>query len=88
MLAQIVDSIVCSDCWRGYIALDVSEFRHYRINHSKLFANKGNHINGIENSWNQSKSHMRKFINILRSTFGFYLKECEWRLNNPSLLEK
>ena len=36
----IPDSIVYSDCWRGYNALDVSEFKHYRINHSKLFADK------------------------------------------------
>lgn len=36
----IPDSIVYSDCWRGYNVLDVSEFRHYRINHSKLFADK------------------------------------------------
>ena len=50
----IPDSIVYSDCWRGYNVLDVSEFRHYRINHSKLFADKQNHINGIENFWNQA----------------------------------
>jgi len=24
------DSIVYTDCWRGYNALDVSEFKHYR----------------------------------------------------------
>lgn len=42
----IPDSIVYSDSWRGYNVLDVSEFRHYRINHSKLFADKHNHING------------------------------------------
>jgi transposase len=45
----IPDSIVYSDCWRGYNALDTSKFKHYRINHSVLFANKNNHINGIEN---------------------------------------
>ncbi len=39
--------------------LDVSEFKHYWINHSKLFANERNHINGIENFWNQAKRHMR-----------------------------
>jgi len=55
----IPDSIVYSDCWRGYNALDVSEFKHYRINHSKLFADKHNHINGIENFWNQAKRHLR-----------------------------
>ena len=43
------DSVVCTDCWRSYNALDVSEFKHYRINHSKLFAQKQNPINGIEN---------------------------------------
>lgn len=35
------DSIVYSDYWRGYNVLDVSEFKHYRINHSKLFATYG-----------------------------------------------
>lgn len=80
----IPDSIVYSDCWRGYNVLDVSEFKHYRINHSKLFADKKNHINGIENFWNQAKRHMRKFNGIPRQNFGLFLKECEWRFNNPN----
>lgn len=46
------DSIVYSDSWRGYNVLDVSEFKHFRINHSELFADAHNHINGIENFWN------------------------------------
>jgi len=79
----IPDSIVYTDCWRGYNALDVSEFRHYRINHSKLFANKTNHINGIENFWNQAKRHMRKFNGVPKDNFPLFLKECEWRFNNP-----
>ena len=48
----IPDSIVYSDCWKGYNVLDVSDFHHFRINHSKLFADRHNHINGIENFWN------------------------------------
>jgi len=76
------DSIVYSDCWRGYNVLDVSEFKHYRINHSKLFANEKNHINGIENFWNQAKRHMRKFNGIPAKQFELFLKECEWRFNN------
>jgi transposase len=80
----IPDSIVYSDCWRAYNVLDVSEFKHYRINHSKLFADKKNHINGIENFWNQAKRHMRKFNGIPRQNFGLFLKECEWRFNNPN----
>ena len=34
------DSIVYTDTFRSYNALDISEFKHYRINHSKLFAKK------------------------------------------------
>jgi transposase len=79
----IPDSIVYSDCWKGYNVLDVSEFKHYRINHSKLFADKKNHINGIENFWNQAKRHMRKFNGVPKESFGLFLKECEWRFNNP-----
>jgi len=70
----IPDSIVYSDCWRGYNILDISEFKHYRINHSKLFARKDNHINGIENLWKQAKGHMRKFNGIPKDHFGFFLK--------------
>jgi transposase len=78
------DSIVYTDCWRAYNALDVSEFKHYRINHSNLFANKHNHVNGIENFWNQAKRHMRKFNGVPREHFNLFLKECEWRFNNGS----
>jgi len=84
------DSIVYTDCYRSYNALDVSEFKHYRINHSELFANKHNHINGIENFWNQAKRHLRKYNGIPRKNFNLFLKECEWRFNigSPKLLLK
>ncbi len=78
------DSIVYSDCWRGYNILDVSEFKHFRINHSKLFAESHNHINGIENFWNQAKRHMHKFNGIPVKHFPLFLKECEWRFNNSN----
>jgi len=77
------DSIVYSDGWLGYNALHVSKFKHYRINHSKLFAHGRNHINGIENFWNQAKRHMRKFNGVPAKQFPLFLKECEWRFNNP-----
>lgn len=75
------DSVVYTDYWRGYNALDVSEFKHFRINHSVLFTNEKNHINGIENFWNQAKRHMRKFNGVPRENFNLFLKECEWRFN-------
>ena len=46
------DSIVYTDSYRSYDTLDITDFHHMRINHSKLFADKENHINGIENFWN------------------------------------
>jgi transposase len=79
----VPDSIVYSDTFPSYNVLDVSAFKHYRINHAKLFADRKNHINGIENFWNQAKRHMRRFNGIPREHFPLFLKECEWRFNNP-----
>ncbi len=81
----VPDSIVYSDCWPAYNVLDISGFRHFRINHSKLFADRKNHINGIENFWNQAKRHLRKFNGVPRVNFHLFLKECEWRFNNSNL---
>ena len=78
------DSIVYTDTWKSDNALDVSEFKHFRINHSQLFADKKNHINGIENFWSQAKRHMRKFNGAPKEHFHLYLKECEWRFNNSN----
>ena len=75
------DSIVYTDCYKGYDVLDVSEFTHHRINHSQLFADRQNHINGIENFWNQAKCVLRKYNGIDRKSFLFFLKECEFRFN-------
>jgi transposase len=80
----VPDSIVYSDSWRGYNVLDVSDFHHFRINHSKLFADNRNHINGIENFWNQAKRQMRKFNGVPKAHFALFLKECEWRFNNSN----
>jgi transposase len=63
------DSNVYTDTFRAYKALDVSDFHHRRSNHSKLFADNRNHINGIENFWNQAKRHMRKYNGIKSEIF-------------------
>ena len=75
------DSIVYTDMFWAYNALDVSDFHHHRIDHSRLFAKQGNHINGMENFWNQAKRHLRKFNGIKPEHFYWFLKECEWRFN-------
>ena len=75
------DSIVYTDSLSSYDKLDVSGFIHYRINHSKEFADRQNHINGIENFWNQAKRVLRKYNGIDRKSFPLFLKECEFRFN-------
>ena len=75
------DSIVYTDCLSSYDVLDVSGFTHHRINYSKLFADRQNHINGIENFWNQAKRVLRKYNGIDRKSFPLFLKECEFRFD-------
>jgi transposase len=76
------DSIVYTDSFRSYNILDVSEFKHRRVNHSKTFVSpRGHHINGIENFWNQAKRVLSKYNGIPRKNFYLFLKECEFRFN-------
>lgn len=78
----VPDSIVYSDTFKSYNSLHVEGYHHVRVNHSETFvASTHNHINGIENFWNQAKRHLRKFNGIPKETFHLYLKECEWRFN-------
>lgn len=78
----VPDSVVYTDQYRSYNALDVSEFKHHRINHSLEFAKDSkNHINGIENFWNQAKRVLRKYNGIPKNNFYLFLKECEFRFN-------
>jgi len=61
MQKVIPDSIVYTDTYHSYNALDVSQFHHHRVDHSREFVDgKTNYINGIENFWNQSKRILRK----------------------------
>ena len=75
------DSWVYTDSFGSYDALDVSQFRHVRINHSREFARRRNHINGIENFWNQAKRVLRKYNGIPKNSFPLFRKECEFRFN-------
>ena len=87
----VPDSIVYTDGWTGYNALDVSDFHHQRINHNIEYVdgeNRRNHINGIENFWNQAKRHLRKYNGIPKESFGLFLKECEFRFNYGSPAEQ
>jgi len=76
----VPDSIVYTDSLCSYNVLDVSGFHHVRINHSEEFAEERNHI---ENFCSQAKRHLRRFNGIPKEHFNLFLKECEWRFNNP-----
>ena len=69
----VPDSVVYTDSFRSYNVPDVSEFKHFRIKHSELFGElfgkEKNHINGIENFWNQANRHLRKFNGIPKEHF-------------------
>lgn len=80
----VPDAIVYTDTLNAYDVLDVGGFRHLRINHSELFSDQQNHINGIENFWNQAKRHLRRFNGIPKQNFHLFLSECQWRFNTPS----
>ena len=78
------DSLVYTDGYRSYNALDVSDFFHERIHHALHFARGKNHINGIENFWSQAKRVLRKYNGIPKESFPLFLKECEFRFNYGS----
>jgi len=75
------DSFVYTDAYHSYDALDVREFHHHRINHPDVFVDDLNHINGIENFWNQAKLVLRMYNGIDKKYFHLFLKECEFRFN-------
>jgi transposase len=78
----VPDSVVYTDSYRSYNALDISGFHHHRINHAEQFVHqKHNHINGIENFWNQAKRVLRKYNGVPKNHFNLFLKECEFRFN-------
>ena len=60
------------------------KLRVLRINRSKLFAAGKNHINGIENFWNQAQPNLRKFNGVPQKHFPPLLKECQWHFNHPN----
>lgn len=58
----VPDNTVYTGGFMSDEALDVSDFRHVRVEHSAQFVDSGSPINGIENFWNQAKwsSHLQE----------------------------
>lgn len=57
-----LDSVICSDGWRGYDGLvDVGYGTHLRVDHGKdEFVRSKAHINGIEGFWGYAKTRLVK----------------------------
>lgn len=75
-------STIYSDAFSSYDGLITAGYKHYRINHQKIFAKKRNHINGIENFWGFAKTKLRRYYGMNRGRFFLYLKEMEFRFNH------
>ena len=78
------DRIVYPDRYRSYHALDSLACKHYRINHSKLFAAGRKPSNEIENFWNQAKRVLRQYYGMPANQFYWFLKEGTFRFHDGS----
>jgi transposase len=83
------DSVVYSDTFASYNTLSAEGYHPVRIDHETHLCQPGDrHINGIENSWNQAKRHLRRLNGLPKSSFQLFLKECEWQFNTGSASEQ
>lgn len=78
-------STVCSDTWRGYTGIATKGYVHRLVDHSKEFANKGAHINGLEGFWGYLKRRLAAKGGIRRERLHLYLAEYVWRYNHRKL---
>ena len=79
-----LDSVIHTDGWIGYDGLvDVGYAKHFRVRHREnQFADRENHINGIESFWSSAKHRLAQFKGVPRRTFYLHLKESEFRFNH------
>lgn len=77
------DSIVYADPPDLAGTLGVSRFQHRRVPRREVLGAPPG-IDSVENFWNQTKRHMRRYKGIPRRHFHLFLKECEWRFNYGS----
>jgi transposase-like protein len=79
-----LDSVIHTDGWVGYDGLvDVGYAKHFRVRHrDNQFAERDNHINGIESFWSFAKHRLAQFKGVPRHTFYLHLKETEFRFNH------
>lgn len=67
-----VGSQIHTDCWKGYIGISESGFRHFTVNHKYFFSQcyvhdttkerKYIHTNSIEGAWKHMKVSVKLFL--------------------------
>ena len=74
--------MVYSDAFKSYDVLDVSEFHHMRIDHTKLFVDQRHYISGTRKVLQPGQASPQRLQRDPRQHFHLFIKECEWRLNS------
>jgi len=75
-------TVIISDCWKAYCNLEKYGYKHFTVNHSKVFLNAaGQSTNKIEGHWRQAKAKMPLF-GVIKHYFSSYLAEFMWRYMN------
>ena len=62
-----------TDKWKADDGIVLDDYKHTRINHSKIIAERKNDLNGLANFCGWSKSRLQKFKRINRSNFYLIL---------------
>ena len=75
------DAVVYSDSFQAYDVLDVSEFRHMRINHRGAFRRQGKSHQRHRELLEPGQTPSAPLQWHPKSAVLCYLKECEWRFN-------
>ena len=80
-------SIVHTDCWKGYLNIEESGFKHKTVNHSENFVDPetGAHTNTIEGLWNGIKLQIAP-RNRNKDLIEAHLFEFIWRKVNKDCL--
>lgn len=78
-----LDSTIHTDGFRFYDGIfHLGYQKHFRILHSDgQFAIGSNYTNGIKGFWGYAKVRLNKFRGLLKNSFYFHFKECEFRFN-------
>ena len=78
-------SIIISDCWKGYEALDAMPladlYSHYTVNHSEHFVDPdtGAHTQTVESLWCSAKRRFKARNGTHRHLLDSYLCKFVWR---------